>query len=140
MTMLLSPQILAVGNGILTPIETALANPSPGIIMEVDEIFQKTPTPNTKTLSIVSSNFFHLNCQAKWNISDQKTSNEDFHPNILRGRVLICHTIRLISSSVSSPCRPNSFPRSGGLYDEFLVGSLRTSPSTFQVRAKPSYL
>ncbi len=50
MTMLLSPQILAVGNGILTPIETALANPSPGIIMEVDEISQKTPTPNTKTL------------------------------------------------------------------------------------------
>ena len=50
MTMLLSPQILAVGNGILTPIETALANPSPGIIMEVDEIYQKTPTPNTKTL------------------------------------------------------------------------------------------
>ncbi len=41
-----------------------------------------------------------LNCQAKWNISDQKTSSEDFHPNILRGRVLICHTIRLISSSV----------------------------------------
>ncbi|AEN99467.1 hypothetical protein LSA_10730 [Fructilactobacillus sanfranciscensis TMW 1.1304] len=89
MTMLLSPQILAVENGILTPIETTLANPSPGIIMEVDEISQKTPTPNTKTLSIVSSNFFHLNCQAKWNISDQKTSNEDFHPNILRGRVLI---------------------------------------------------
>ncbi|WP_225427656.1 hypothetical protein, partial [Lentilactobacillus diolivorans] len=64
MTMLLSPQILAVGNGILTPTETALANPSPGIIMEVDEISQKAPTPNTKTLSIVSSNFFHLNCQA----------------------------------------------------------------------------
>lgn len=64
MTMLLSPQILAVGNGILTPIETALANPSPGITMEVDEISQKKPTPNTKTLSIVSSNFSTFNNEA----------------------------------------------------------------------------